>query len=190
MSPGIGHHIVEAKHALQQSRMGEKMRVLSVAVLFALALVSQAAAASTPKQQMAAYLKAAQPHVVRADRLMTRAAVLAARALQSDTAVELNGMMAAAEGIDAAATKLAVVKAPAPLKGPHASLVKSYRMDAKLLIAVANDIATGYLRKANERIASTAPTITDYQVHWRTEVIARLRRLGLTVPLWVKAVGV
>lgn len=139
---------------------------------------------------MGSYLKAAQPHVVRADRLMTRAAVLAARALQSDTAVELNGMIAAADGIDAAAAKLAVVKAPLPLRGPHASLVKSYRMDAKLLVAVANDIATGYLEQASDRIDRTAPTISDYQVHWRTETIARLRRLGLTVPLWVKAVGV
>jgi hypothetical protein len=84
---------------------------------------------------------------------------------------------------------MAKVRPPTELSGPHASFVRALRLQVSLARSVENFSASDDLQAARDKADRLGPEITDLERHWRDEVIKRLRRAGMTVPVWVKKVG-
>lgn len=157
----------------------KRLKRLCVLALAATALFVAAvpveAAPVTKRTEMAAYIRQMAPlnaKIVKAENRLTKAQLgfiggsvteaklkAAARAFDTDLRAAYQGMNA--------------IKPPAALKGPHAGFVLT--------------VKTEYTASQDE-LERRSSKMSALKAHWRQEVTAQLRRVGLSVPLWVKTV--
>jgi hypothetical protein len=155
-----------------------KRKTLSVVVLAVTALlvsVPVQAAPVTARTDMAAYIRQMAPLVakmVKAENRLEKAqlgylggSVSEAKLKAAERAFDTD-LKAAYQGMKA-------IKPPAALKGPHAGFV--------LTVKTEYAASQGELERQSRKMAAL-------RAHWRQEVTFQLRRVGLSVPLWVKTV--
>lgn len=152
------------------------MTRLSVVVLAATAVLVAAvpveAAPVTERTEMAAYIRQMAPlnaKIVKAENRLTKAQL----GFIGGSVTEAEADAAArafTRDVRDAYLGMKAIKPPAALKGPHAGFV----------LTVKTEFTKGG--------ASPARKMAALKAHWRQEVTAQLRRVGLSVPLWVKTV--
>lgn len=144
--------------------------------------------APTKAQQLTAYLNAVKPAATSARTAQVREAAGEILLGVREEAKDVAAMRAACKQLGLAATALKRVARPVFLAEPHAALTAGWRSEA---------IGCSAYATAVENQADTPETDYDVavesarkgQAHWRVEVIAQLRRLGMVVPQWVRDVG-
>lgn len=186
MSFGNGSIIVDGG---RQQTKGERVKLKRfVAALLAALVIPVGAGTAATSPQLTSYLRATQPHVEKFIQLEAKAIKIATRGLLLNDSA-LVGLPPVLAEMRKSADRLAKVKTPADVRGLNTTLVKSIRQEATAFQAFANAIAADNGNAGLERFNAAGEPIMKLQRHWRDEMIAKLRRRGLTVPLWVKKVG-
>jgi hypothetical protein len=162
--------------------------VASVALLVAAPTAGSGRAPSVTRAGMATYLARMRPLSLRYLVFEDEVNSGIESVLNGDPA-GLDDIRFAAAGIDGLASTMARVRRPIELSGPHTSFVQALRLQVSLARSVENFSASNDLQAASDEVDRLGPRITDLERHWRNEVIKRLRRAGMTVPLWVRKVG-
>jgi hypothetical protein len=162
--------------------------VAAIALLVAAPTMGGSRAPSVTRAGMATYLAKMRPLNIRYVVFEDEVNSGIESALNGDPA-GVDDIRFAAAGIDGLASRMAKVRRPIELSGPHASFVRALRLQVSLARSVENFIASDDLQAARNQFDRLGPDITALERHWRDVVINRLRRAGMTVPLWVKKVG-
>jgi hypothetical protein len=154
-------------------RPGMKLSVVVAVVLVSLvAIVSASAASVTARTEMAMYIRQMAPlnaKIVKAENRLTKAQLgfLGGKVTEAEADAAARAFT---RDVRDAYLGMKAIKPPAALKGPHAGFV----------LTVKTEFTKGG--------ASPARKMAALKAHWRQEVTAQLRRVGLSVPLWVKQV--
>ncbi len=182
--------------------------LVAAAALLGLVGVASQARAATPKPTVAAQLNAYLKAMQRPATAMESAYSKADNAVFYFNEYQKYGDVCSCwpdmvemlqKGRDIAVSTLpalAKVKAPATMKGPHALFVAATRTFIKNEQAAKNAAAPGPPDDGipNEDIwiaaAKGQTFLQQAEANWRQELIVQLRRAKITVPLWVKQVGV
>lgn len=110
---------------------------------------------------------------------------------EETVATTVRGIRRAQRELTAVANRAKRVTAPAELRSLHAGFWRSIVSEAQCTGRVADALESGGgLASAVDRCKQTFGSTTARQRHWRSEVIAIARRLGVVVPFWVKRIGV
>lgn len=145
---------------------------VAVAVLAVVAAMPVEAAPTTARTEMAAYIRQMAPlnaKIVKAENRLTKAQLGFIGGSVSEAEADA-AARAFTRDVRRAYLGMKAIKPPAALKGPHAGFV----------LTVKSEFTEGG--------ASPARKMAALKAHWRQEVTAQLRRVGLSVPLWVKQV--
>jgi hypothetical protein len=165
------------------------MRTSIIAVMVVLIFVPTASAkptrAAASRGQLSAYLAKVRPIGVRYTALVNQVNREIDKSLAGDSS-GIDGMRSAAAKINALAPRMAKVSRPAELAGPHASFVRALRLHARMIRQMADAIEMDDLQGAADISDSMSGDVIDLIDHWNSELTYRLRRAGMTVPLWVK----
>jgi hypothetical protein len=179
-------------------------RVILIALLAVLAATGSGSAQAarwassgkappTKAQQLQAYLTAVRPLAikVRVTQLQeTRRVNAVIEAFDRDP--DLVVLHALCRQLGLASGALNVIKRPAFLAEPHAVLVAAWRSEAIACARFIDEVQTALpwdeAVPVEHLVDATRAGLYDER-HWRGEVIAQLRRLGLVVPSWVQQVG-
>jgi hypothetical protein len=159
-------------------------------------LVRPTKAPPTKAQQLQSYLAAVHPIATKVRVAQVQEALRLKTMIQANGVVDTAPFRDSCRQLGLGSNALKKVQRPAFLAEPHAALVGAWRYEAIACarfadaidgggngsVALAFSVAFEKLRGANE-------TGWSEERHWRSEVIAQLRRLGLVVPLWIQQVG-
>jgi hypothetical protein len=150
--------------------------------------MAAAGGVSPTRSQLVTYLAKVRPLNMRYDTAAEDANVGIHDAIRDDP-TGIDEMNASAGAMRGLASKMSRIRPPTELSGPHSSFVRGIRLHARLTMSQADFIESGDLQGAVDIADSLGVQATDNVRQWRSEVIYRLRRAGMTVPLWVKNVG-
>jgi hypothetical protein len=124
---------------------------------------------------MAAYIRQMAPlnaKIVKAENRLTDAQLAFLRG--SGTEAKMNAAQRAfTRDVSAAYRGMKAVNPPSTLRGPHAGFV----------LTVKTELSSQPARQPR------SSKMAALKAHWRQEVTAQLRRVGLSVPLWVKRIS-
>lgn len=160
--------------------------------LIALALTPAASAATPTASAMQTYLHSVHPIYSSFRGEMSRISVVADHVdfTKAGSAEALAAKLdRSAAVVTALAGKVLKVKPPAALSEPHRSFRSAFLQYASGERIFAAGLRGADLQKATTRMEAVADAIGLKLEHWQKETTAILRRLQLTVPLWVKQVA-
>jgi hypothetical protein len=106
-------------------------------------------------------------------------------------ALTVRGIRRAERELTTITGRMRRISAPRDLRSLHAGFWRSVNAEAQCTGRVA-DVAElgGNVRSATNACKETFVGTTARQRHWRSEITALARRLGVVVPFWVKRIGI
>jgi hypothetical protein len=158
--------------------------------VFCAAVTLSGSAAGASSSELSAYLDAVRPKLANHEKLVAGTARTFGLAIANETEGSLpTKLQPVVARLRANANALNALKITPELRPLNGELVKSLRIEINGLEAMAKSFASGAANAGLKKYTAAGVRTTELQRHWRDEMIVKLRRAGMTVPLWLKRVG-